>query len=235
MLTIIVIISMALTPLTAYLGRRFSNTIERQRRRKAEDSASEISDVRDHVIIIGFGRVGQMIAKLLAAEDINYIALSVQIGTVARAKKIGLPVYYGDGSRREVLNAVGVDRARAAIITINDPTVAETAVRSIRAAVPQIPIIARALDLERVLMLEKAGANLAVSEMVEASLQLGGALLRSIGITDQEITRIMQIFRDRDYALAQGAVEVNAESTTPYNKMLAFEKAVVSGGALRET
>ena len=79
-------------------------------------------------------------------------------------------------------------------------------------------------------MLEAAGANIAVSEMFETSLQLGGALLKSIGITDQEILRITKIFRDRDYALAQGTIEVNESSGhTPYNKILAFQKAVVSG------
>lgn len=233
LLTAIVVVSMVLTPLAAYTGRIFSNTVAYRRRRKAEDSVSEMSDMRDHVIIIGFGRVGQMIAKLLSAENIHYVALDMQIATVAKAKKIGLPVYYGDGSRREVLAAVGVDRARAALVTVNDPNHAENSVRCIRAASKQLPIIARALDLERVLRLEKAGANMAVSEMFEASLQLGGALLKHIGVDDQEILRIMQLFRDRDYALAQGSVEVDMDNTkTPYNKMLAFENAVITGAAI---
>lgn len=236
LLTIVVILSMALTPILAALGRMLTNTIEYKRRRKAEDSVSEIMDVRDHVIILGFGRVGQTIAKLLSTENINYVALDMQIGTVARAKKIGLPVYYGDSSRREVLNAVGIERASSVIVTLKDPVAAENAVRAIRAAAPQLPIIARALDLSRVLLLEKAGANVAVSEMFETSLQLGGALLRSLGITDQEIVRIMKLFRDRDYALAQGTLEVvdKAGSPVPYRKMLAFQKSVISGVPQKE-
>ena len=236
LLTIIVIISMALTPMLAALGRSLTNTIEYKRRRKAEDSVSEIMDVRDHVIILGFGRVGQTIAKLLSTENINYVALDMQIGTVAKAKKIGLPVYYGDSSRREVLNAVGIERASSVIVTLKDPLAAENAVRAVRAAAPQIPIIARALDLSRVLMLERAGANRAVSEMFETSLSLGGALLRSLGIADQEIVRIMKLFRDRDYALAQGTLEVvdTAGSPVPYRKMLAFQNAVISGMPKKE-
>ncbi len=236
MLTIIVIASMALTPAMAAVGRALSETIEYKRRRKAEDSLSEMIDIRDHVIILGFGRVGQMIAKLLSVENIHYIALDLHIGTIARAKKIGLPVYYGDGSRREVLNATGIERASSAIITMNDPAAAEAAVRAIRAASPYLPIIARAQDLNRVIMLEKAGANIAVSEMFETSLQMGGALLKSLGISDQEILRIMKIFRDRDYALAQGAIEVpdTIANPTPYNKMLAFQKAVVSGNFFKD-
>lgn len=231
LLTIVVIVSMALTPMLAALGRTLTNTLEYKRRRKAEDSVSEIMDVHDHVIILGFGRVGQTIAKLLSTENIHYVALDMQIGTVAKAKKIGLPVYYGDSSRREVLNAVGIERASSVIVTLKDPLAAENAVRAVRAAAPQIPIVARALDLSRLLMLEKAGANVAVSEMFETSLQLGGALLKSLGIADQEIVRIMKLFRDRDYALAQGTLEVvdTAGSPVPYRKMLAFQNTTISG------
>ncbi len=235
LLTIIVIVSMALTPFVAAIGRSLSQTAEYKRRRKAEDSISEMFDIRDHVIILGFGRVGQTIAKLLSAENIHYVALDMQIGTVAKAKKIGLPVYYGDGSRREVLGAIGIDRASSAIVTLHDPAAAEATVRALRAAAPQMPIIARALDLQRVRMLEEAGANVAVSEMFETSLQLGGALLKSIGIADQEILRIIKLFRDRDYALAQGTIEVSEhDGHTPYNKMLVFQKAEVSGAVVRE-
>ncbi len=233
LLMIIVTVSMALTPFFAALGRKLSSRIENKRRRKAEDSASEIIDVRDHVLILGFGRVGQTIAKLLSAEDINYIALDMEISTVAKAKKIGLPVYYGDSSRREVLHAIGVERASSAIVTINDSIAAENAVRAIRAASPSIPIIARAFDLKSVLRLEEAGANVAVSEMFETSLQLGGALLKAIGIADQEIQRIIEIFRDRDYSLARGTLEITGGHTA-YNKMLAFQKAVVTGAVLND-
>jgi CPA2 family monovalent cation:H+ antiporter-2 len=230
LLTLVVVLSMALTPFATAIGRLFASDIEHKRRRKAEDSASEIIDVHDHVIILGFGRVGQTIAKLLSAENINYIALDMQIGTVARAKKIGLPVYYGDGSRREVLHAIGIERASAAIVTLNNPAATESAVRTLRTVAPQLPIIARALDLRSVLKIEAAGANLAVSEMFETSLQLGWALLKALGVEDKEMLRIMRIFRDRDYALAQGTIDIeNVESgETPYNKMLAFQKAVVS-------
>lgn len=236
-LTITVITSMALTPLMSAIGRSLSSNYEYKYKRKlkAEDSVSEISDIRDHVIILGFGRVGQTIAKLLSAENINYIALDMQISTVAKAKKIGLPVYYGDGSRREVLQAIGIERASAAIITINNPAVAQNAVHSIRDASPQIPVIARAHDVRTMIALEKAGANVAVSEMFETSLQLGGSLLKYIGVADQEISRILGIFRDRDYALAQGTIEVNIDSTqTPYNKIVTFQKAVVTGAVVKK-
>jgi CPA2 family monovalent cation:H+ antiporter-2 len=234
-LMMVVTLTMALTPFAAALGRWVTQRRDLKKQAPAEDSAHEMMDIRNHVIILGFGRVGQTIAKLLSAEGIHYIALDMQPGTVAQAKKIGLPVYYGDGSRREVLNAIGIERASAAIVTVNEPVAAEHMVRALRNAVKALPIIARAHDLQRVLLLEAAGANVAVSEMFEASLQLGGALLKSLGIADQEILRIIEIFRDRDYALARGTLEVKAgEQGTPYGKMLAFQHAVVSGVVVKE-
>jgi len=207
LLMIIVTVSMALTPFAAGLGRFAASKLEKRRRRKAEDSIEEIIDITNHVIILGFGRVGQTIAKLLSAKNINYIALDMQISTVAQAKKNGMPVYYGDSTRRKVLHAIGVERAIAAIVTINEPIAAENAVRTVREYSSTIPIVARGLDIKRVQSLEAAGANIAISEMFETSLQLGGALLKSIGTNDQEIMRIIEVFRDKDYALARGTLE----------------------------
>lgn len=227
---IVVIISMVITPFTVKTGRIIAKRLKSRRKRKAEDLAFEMTDVHDHVIILGFGRVGQTIAKLLSAENIDYIALDMHIGTVSKAKKIGLPVYYGDGAQREVLGAIGIERASAAIITLNNPEAAEKAVHSLRGLSPTMPIIARAADLQQVLMLEAAGANLAIAEMFETSLQLGGALLKSLSVTDKEINRITQIFRDRDYSLARGTLESSSDpKPAAYTKMLAFQNTVVSG------
>lgn len=218
-ITSAVTLTLALTPLAVAMGEQFARRSETRRKRDAEDLLAEMMDVQNHVIILGFGRVGQTIAKLLSAENVPYIAIDSQVSTVLRARKIGLPVYFGDGSRREVLHAIGVERARAAIVTLNDATAAERAVRSIRAA-GGLPIISRARDLKDVQALESAGANIAVSEMFEASLQLGGALLKSLGIGEHEILRITEIFRDSDYALARGTLEVRpGDYRTPLAKV----------------
>jgi len=227
-LTIVVAVSMALTPFAATLARRLTLRIEHIKRRKAEDAIEETTDMRDHIIILGFGRVGQTIAKLLSAEGMNYIALDMQIATVSKARKIGLPVYYGDGSRSTMLHAIGVERAAAAIVTVNESFAAEASVRALRASAPNLPIIARGHDLKRVTRLEAAGANVAISEMFETSLQLGGALLKSIGVGDQEITRIVQLFRDHDYALARGTLEGKPEELP-----LAFQTGAVKGTVVK--
>lgn len=214
-LTMVVTFTMVLTPTAVSLGQYAARRAEPKRRRNAEELQSEMTDITNHVIILGFGRVGQTTAKLLSAESIPYIAVDAQVSTVLRARKIGLPVYFGDGSRQEVLRAIGADRARAAIITLNNADAAEFAVRSIRAGNAQLPIIARAKDLKDVLSLEAAGADIAVSEMFESSLQLGGALLKSIGVAELEITRILDLFRSGDYALARGTLEVKRGDIAP--------------------
>jgi len=210
LLNIIVILSMILSPFLVKTGIKSAQKFKDKRKKRAEESLSEMIDLKNHVIILGFGRVGQTLAKLLSAENIDYIALDMQVGMVSKTRKMGLPVYYGDGSRREILNIIGVERASAAIVTINDPKAAEKAVIALRTASAGLPIIARATDLERVQLLEAAGANLAISEMFETSLQLGGALLKALQVPDQEITRILDIFRDRDYSLARGTVETGS-------------------------
>jgi CPA2 family monovalent cation:H+ antiporter-2 len=235
-LMIVVTFSMALTPLVTVMGRLLARTLERVDGGNAQVPEGALSDIRNHVIILGFGRVGQTIAKLLSAENIPYIALDMEAATVAEAKKIGLPVYYGDGGRREVLHAIGIERASAAIVTVNEPIAAEGAVLALRAHAPTLPIIARARDLKRVQMLEKAGANLAISEMFETSLQLGGALLKSLGINDQEIVRITEIFRDRDYALARGTLQsTTSESQSLHGKAVVFQQGILSGAVTKDT
>jgi monovalent cation:H+ antiporter-2, CPA2 family len=235
LLILVVTASMVLTPFAAMLGRMLAFRIDPLRGQSAEDSLIEMTDLSDHVIILGFGRVGQTVAKLLSAENRLYIALDTQVGLVSTARTIGLPVYYGDGSRREVLQAIGVDRASAAIVTVNDPEAGRRAVRALRTASSTLPIIARAVDLEGVLGLEGAGANIAVSERFEASLQLGGALLESLGVDEHEIHRIIQLFRSRDYALARGTLEVSPElHHTPYGKMLAFQKVATTEAVVKE-
>lgn len=225
LLILTIILTMAATPLLAGFGSWLGTRLERTRQPGASEASAEMNDIRDHVIILGFGRVGQTIAKLLSAENIPYLALDMSVATVSRANKTGLPVYYGDGARRDVLHAIGVERASAAIVTVNDSEQAEKAVTAIRTASSTLPIIARARDLACVVRLEAAGANMAVSEMFEASLQLGGSLLKSIGIADQEITRILSLFRDRDYALAQGTFEARPEErNTSYSRMVAFQQ-----------
>jgi CPA2 family monovalent cation:H+ antiporter-2 len=165
----------------------------------------ETLDISHHVIISGYGRVGHTVGRLLEVEQIPYVAVDMDSFLVAKERKSGIPVYYGDTTRMHVLNALGIERAQAVIITHNDTRVALQTIGVIRETFKDLPIIVRAKNIEQVRRMEQAGANLAVAEMFETSLQLSGALLKNLGIADHEISRIIDLFREEDYALTRDA------------------------------
>ena len=206
-LLVIVTVSMALTPLAAEAGQRLSARMKKYARRDPDEIADETFDLSHHVVICGYGRVGHTVADLLENENMPYVAIDMDSYMVSRERKAGVPVYYGDSARAHVLSALGIKRAQAVIITHSNTRVALQTITTIRDLNTEIPIIARAKNLDQVQKLERAGANLAIAEMFEVSLQLGGALLKSVGISDLEITRIIDIFRAEDYALTRTAEE----------------------------
>lgn len=211
LLMVIVATSMALTPLAYVLGRFFAKKL-----RGAEVSTNAIEndadtlDLENHVVIIGFGRVGQTVGKLLAAEGINYLTLELDPYIVANSRQRGKPIYYGDGTRREVLQAISYMRAKAAVVTVNDFYTASKTIVALKNLAPDIPVITRTTDLRHLRRLEQAGADLVISEMYETSLQLGGAVLRRLKVPDHEISRITELFREQDYALTR-ANEITGE------------------------
>ena len=204
-LLVVVTISMAFTPLVAKLGKRIATNLEKNATSRPDIILDETTDLHQHVIISGFGRVGHTVAKLLENENIPYVIIDIDSFMVARERKNGLPIYYGDTARIHVLKSLGAERARAMIITHNDTRVAIQTIIAARELNSDVPIIARARNIEQVQKLEAAGANMAVAEMFEVSLQLGGSLLREIGVSDHEISRIIDIFRAEDYALTRTA------------------------------
>jgi CPA2 family monovalent cation:H+ antiporter-2 len=204
-LLVVVTMSMAFTPLVTKLGQKIANELEKRSLSYSENMAEETLDLRQHVIISGYGRVGHTVAKLLENENVPYVAIEMDSFLVTRERKNGIPIYYGDTARMHVLKSLGVERARAMIITHNDTRVALQTIHAVRDLNSELPIVARARNIEQVHKLEKAGANLAVAEMFEVSLQLGGSLLKEIGVSDHEISRIIEVFRAEDYALTRNA------------------------------
>lgn len=212
-LLVVITMSMALTPLVAHLGKKIVNILEKHSISSTETMIEETIDLRQHIIISGFGRVGHTVSKLLESENICYVAIDIDSFMVARERKLGRPIYYGDTTRIHVLKSLAIERAKAIIITHNDTRIALQTIGTIRDLGLSIPIVARAKNIEQVQKLEKAGANLAVAEMFEVSLQLGGSLLREVGVSDHEISRIIEIFRAEDYALTRTAEnEVNIKA-----------------------
>jgi monovalent cation:H+ antiporter-2, CPA2 family len=194
---LVVGLSMAVTPALIVASRALARRFPVSTPVPGADGPIEL---HDHVLIAGFGRVGQTLALLLESRSVPYVALDLDHERVAEARRRGLPVFFGDATRADVLRAVGVERARAAVITLDQPESALAAVHVLRTLLPELPILARARDLARCEQLALAGATDVVPEIVEGSLQLGGALLRRVGESRDEVARVLDEFRRATYA-----------------------------------
>jgi CPA2 family monovalent cation:H+ antiporter-2 len=191
---LVVALSMAATPLLLEASRRLAHRFD------PPDLAEKLSEQRDHVVIAGYGRVGETLALLLESRGTPYLALDVDPERVTRARLKELPVYFGDARQTEVLRAAAVERARAIVITVDEPEAAGRTVHVARALHPELPVLARARDLEQCERLARAGATAVVPELVEGSLQLGAALLRQLGASRDEVEQTLEEFRREAYA-----------------------------------
>ncbi|HEY7636358.1 MAG TPA: cation:proton antiporter [Gemmatimonadales bacterium] len=207
---LVVALSMAITPLLITASRALARRLPAGEELPHEAGSS---DLRDHVLIAGFGRVGQTLALLLESRHVPYAALDLDHERVAEARNRGLPVFYGDASRVDVLRAIGVERARVAVITLDQPESAGRTVHVLRRLLPELPILVRARDVAQCERLALAGATDVVPEVVEGSLQLGGSLLRLLGQPREEVERVLEEFRLATYArLGEIIVGRGAES-----------------------
>ncbi|MEJ6009708.1 cation:proton antiporter [Novosphingobium aquae] len=198
---IVTALGLTITPLLAKLGKRLGRRIDRAAP-ATEDSAD---DTVPRAIIIGFGRVGRMVADMLRNHDKPFIALDADADIIAQGARDGYPVVFGDAARGGVLSHLHVDRASAVILTMDEPYSMQRLVRNLRGQYPDLPIIARARDASHAALLYKAGASHAVPETLESSLQLSEAVLVDLGVPMGFV--IASIHEKRDEFRAQIMVE----------------------------
>ncbi|XP_062090287.1 K(+) efflux antiporter 2, chloroplastic [Humulus lupulus] len=200
LLFLVVGISMALTPWLAAGGQLIASRFEQHDVRSLLPVESETDDLQDHIIICGFGRVGQIIAQLLSERLIPFVALDVRSDRVAVGRALDLPVYFGDAGSREVLHKVGAERACAAAITLDTPGANYRTVWALSKYFPNVKTFVRAHDVDHGLNLEKAGATAVVPETLEPSLQLAAAVLAQAKLPMSEIAATINEFRSRHLA-----------------------------------
>jgi monovalent cation:proton antiporter-2 (CPA2) family protein len=197
MLLLVVAVTMVLTPALVGAGHRLAARLGEAAPGPAAGRAPGRSR---HVIIAGFGRVGQTVARMLAARGIPYTALDLEADRVAHLRARGDPVFYGHASRADVLQAAGAAEASLLVVTLDHPGAAERTVAAVGHHFPNLPVHARAVDLERSRALKAMGAASAVPETLEASLQLGRAALVGLGAEEEEVDRLLEEFRSEGYA-----------------------------------
>jgi len=173
-------IGLTITPLLAWLGQRVARRIEL--RGGSNESEAEIPVAGPGTVVIGFGRVGRMVADMLKVHDQPFIAVEADIDAVKAARAEGYPVIFGDVSRSELVDRLNLGRAKALILTMDDPVLSVQLTRRVRSWVPNLTIVTRARDTAHAAELYRAGATDAVPETLESSLQLSEALLVDLGI-----------------------------------------------------
>jgi monovalent cation:H+ antiporter-2, CPA2 family len=192
-----VALSLFVTPPLARLGRSIGDKWE-----SVHDLAAAASDhatlesARGRIIIAGFGRVGRQLAKLLTAQGMEFVAFENDARLVAQLRAEGLPVYFGDASRAELLRRVDAGAAPAIVLTMDHAASALHAVRGIRREFPHVPLYARSRDEKHVRALKQAGATIVVPETLEASLQLSAFVLETMGMDAAHVDRIVDAERD---------------------------------------
>ncbi len=194
-------VMLVLTPLLMLLGDVLSRLIVRFIQPDPEVEVAAIDDdLKGHVIIAGYGRVGRTVARVLSEQMVPFIALDMNATRARLARQRGEPVFYGDAARHDMLDRVGADRAAAIVITLNDFSAATRAVGGIRAKWPKIPVFVRAHDMTHTQELLRLGATGIVPETLETSLQLATELLYTLGIPHEALTPLMDKLREEGYA-----------------------------------
>jgi CPA2 family monovalent cation:H+ antiporter-2 len=157
-----------------------------------------------HIIIAGYGRSGQNLARLLEGESIPYMALDLDPDRVRQAAAAGHSVVFGDAARLQSLTAAGLSRARAVVVTYHDTPSALKILQIVQAHAPKVPVIVRTIDDSDLERLQAAGATEVVPEAIEGSLMLASHALALVGVPMRRVLRMVQKQRDARYGLLRG-------------------------------
>lgn len=199
-------ISMMFTPALASMGQWISKRIQPEQSHSVTDI--EHDDLHDHIVIAGFGRVGASVSEILQSQAIPYVAIDNNPDEVSHHHKTDKPVYMGDASRSEVLKHVGIERASALLITMNDPKDALRTLDIAKQHWPDLTIIVRSRDTEHSQSLIAGGANRIVPETLEASLQLSNYVLRASGYSRDEANDCIDSIRRIKYSTQSSTSDI---------------------------
>ena len=172
--------------------------------------SQRISEETPTVIICGFGRMGQIIAQMLEAEHISYVAIDGNVDEVIMAREQGYNVIYGDSKKQNILLAAGLKprKTRAVVISLNDEAVARDIIETVHGFLPNVKIFARARNLKSSKELLQMGAKFATPEIVESSLIMGAEVLSSIGLSPRKVNYLKSRLRENGYENVKKPLDV---------------------------
>jgi monovalent cation:proton antiporter-2 (CPA2) family protein len=196
-LVLAVALSMLLTPITFLINERLTAGMGRT----AEPEYDAIEDEHNSVIIAGFGRVGQIVGRLLAIVDRKFTALEIDSSQVDVVRRYGNKVYFGDASKLDLLRAAGAQHARLFVLAIDDIEASVRTAETVRHYFPHLTIIARARNRRHEHYLMNIGVTHIYRETLLTSLAMGEQVLAGVGLNLKETREIVEIFRERDERL----------------------------------
>lgn len=194
-LVVVVTLSMVATPLLLLLHDRLLAPRWRSARERPADT---IETQQDHVIIAGFGRFGQIVGRLLRANQVTLTVLDHDPDQIELLRKFGLKVFYGDATRIDLLHAAGAGHARALVVAIDGIDDSLALVDAVRAEFPQLPIMARARNVTHLYDLMDRGVTIVERETFESALQLGQSVLRQLGFGAYQARQAARKFRQHN-------------------------------------
>ena len=192
-LAAIIIVSMALTPLMLILHDRLV-----PQKAASLDGVEAAHDLAARVLMIGFGRMGQIISQPLLQRGHSISIIDTDAQSIRDAGEYGFKVWYGDGTRLDILHAAGAANASLVIVAIDNAEATTKIVEVIKHAFPLVPVVARAYDRQHALALVKAGVDFQMRETFESALAMAGAALDRLGDSPEEVAELIASIRSRD-------------------------------------
>lgn len=193
-LTAIVVLSMILTPILGILFKQFT-----QKTAQVSLDNIRIADgLSGKVLMIGFGRFGQVTSQLLLARGVDVTIIDNDIDMIQNAERFGFTIYYGDGSRLDILHASGADTAEAIVVCVDHKETTNKIVELVQHEFPLAKLIVRSYDREHALHLAKQNVDYMIRETFESAMVFGGAILEELGVDLNEVEEISREIRERD-------------------------------------
>jgi CPA2 family monovalent cation:H+ antiporter-2 len=230
------LLSMVIAPFLIQYNGRIARKLVQSYSRNSGQIVQDIDDIgkhlHNHVIICGYGRSGQYLARFLREENIPYIALDIDPSRVLEAATAGENVMYGDAARRVVLEAAGGARAKALVISYADNRAAMKILHIVQENYPQLPVIVRTVDDTNMEALREAGAAEVVPEILEGSLMLASHALMLLGVPLHRVVKRIRIFREERYKLFKGYFHgiSDAENEDLEKQQVRLHSVIISPG-----
>jgi len=193
-LTAIVVLSMVLTPILGIIFKRFTETKDEINL----DNVNIAEGLSGSVLMIGFGRFGQVTSQLLLARGVDVTIIDNDIDMIQNAEKFGFKIYYGDGCRLDILHASGASSAQAIVVCVDSKETTNRIVELVTHEFPLAKLLVRSYDREHSLYLVKHKVDYMIRETFESAIKFGGVILQELGVDEDEVQRITDEIRDRD-------------------------------------